>query len=74
MILCGMMAGNSVQTTMLRALAGLFGGYLIGSTLGMIGAFVARENTGPTAEDRADSPQGPAETSTAADQPPAQAA
>lgn len=53
-ILCGMLAGNSVAHIMLRALLGLFGGYLLGSLSGWIGTFVVRDDakvsTEPAAE------------------------
>jgi MFS family permease len=44
MILCGMVAGNSVQNIVLRALAGLAGGFIVGSLAGWIGLSVAKDN------------------------------
>ncbi len=44
MIVCGMLADNSVQRIVLRAVAGLLGGYVLGTVSGWIGMIVIREN------------------------------
>ncbi len=44
MIVCGMLAGNPPPQTILRALLGLFVGYLLGSFSGWLGMFVVQEN------------------------------
>jgi len=46
MIFCGMMAENPIQTTVLRALTGLFSGYVLGVLTGWVGMSVVRENAG----------------------------
>ncbi len=43
MIVCGMMAGNPVETITLRAIGGLFGGLVLGMVAGWIGTIVVRD-------------------------------
>ncbi|HVP09737.1 MAG TPA: hypothetical protein VMV94_00960 [Phycisphaerae bacterium] len=57
MILCGMFAGNSVQKIVLRALAGLAGGFVVGSVAGWIGMSVVRENAAAPGSDRTKTPE-----------------
>lgn len=72
MIVCGMLADNSVQRIVLRAVAGLFGGYVLGTVSGWIGMIVIRENLPAMdpAPDAATEPPPPA----AQDAPPSKAA
>ncbi len=55
MIVCGMMAGNPPPKTILRALVGLFVGYLLGLLSGWLGMFVVQENI-PAPDGGPDSP------------------
>jgi hypothetical protein len=44
MILFGMLAGNPVQTIVLRALLGLLGGFILGVLAGWVGMQVIKDN------------------------------
>lgn len=43
MIVCGMLAGNSVEGIVLRAVFGLFGGFVMGLVVGWVGVLVVAE-------------------------------
>lgn len=60
MIVCGMVAGNSVSSIIARALVGLLGGFVLGSLSGWIGVHVVCENAGAQADDAAPPPSGEA--------------
>ncbi len=47
-ILCGLLAGNSAEHIMLRAVFGLLAGYLLGSLSGWIGTCIVRDDAART--------------------------
>ncbi len=57
MIVCGLMAGNPVQSIILRSLCGLMGGFALGTVSGWIGTLIVKENTDTQPGDNAESPE-----------------
>ncbi len=43
MVVCGMMAGNPVETIVVRAIGGLLGGLMLGTVAGWIGTVVVQD-------------------------------
>jgi uncharacterized membrane protein YeaQ/YmgE (transglycosylase-associated protein family) len=43
MVVCGMIAGNPVETITVRAIGGLFGGLMLGMVAGWIGTIVVQD-------------------------------
>lgn len=43
-ILSGMLAGNSAERVVSRAVLGLLGGFVLGTTAGWIGVWIVRDN------------------------------
>ncbi len=43
-IICGMLAGNSAERIVLRAVLGLVGGFVVGATAGWIGLSIVKDN------------------------------
>ncbi len=43
MVVCGMIAGNPVETITVRAIGGLFGGLMLGMAAGWIGTIVVQD-------------------------------
>jgi hypothetical protein len=73
MIVCGLLADNSVQRIVLRAVAGLFGGYVLGAVSGWIGMIVIRENlpaTDPATVAATEPPQPAGQDAPPVDAPP----
>jgi len=50
MILCGLLAANPAEIIVLRALGGLFTGFLLGLLVGWIGTLLMQENVEITAD------------------------
>jgi MFS family permease len=57
MILVGLLAGNSAQVIILRAVAGLFCGLVLGSAAGAIGMVLIRDNVPSPAPPALPAPQ-----------------
>ena len=75
MIVCGLLAGNSVQAIVIRALVGLIGGFVLGSLLGWIGMCIVKENPDASGgDDEAKSPKEAGGSATAPAQPTERAA
>ncbi len=51
------MAGNPVQSIILRSLCGLLGGFALGTVSGWIGTLIVKENTDTEPGDNAKSPE-----------------
>ncbi len=43
LVVCGMIAGNPVETITVRAIGGLFGGLMLGTVAGWIGTIVVKD-------------------------------
>ncbi len=54
MIVCGMLAGNSVEGIVLRAVFGLFGGFVMGLVVGWVGLLVVAERPAEETESPSD--------------------
>jgi uncharacterized membrane protein len=51
MIVCGLMAGNSAENILSRAIVGLFAGVILGALSGWIGLNIVRDNVETQAEE-----------------------
>lgn len=65
-ILCGMLAGNSVEHIILRAVFGLVAGYLLGALSGWIGTCIVRDDAAKAIAGTAVEPTAAAEQTEAA--------
>ena len=58
MIVCGMFAGNPPEKIVLRAVVGLFAGFVLGVVAGWIGLCIVKDNA---VDDQSDTPETPPE-------------
>jgi hypothetical protein len=54
MIVCGLLAGNSAENILSRAIVGLFAGLILGALSGWVGLYIVRDNVETEAESRED--------------------
>jgi hypothetical protein len=56
MIVCGVLADNSPEQVVLRAVIGLAGGFAVGATAGWIGMVIVRDNAAALGGDKKKTP------------------